>query len=211
MKIAVIGTGNVGSTLGVAWAKRGHEVAFGSRDPQSTGMLKLVVDAGQTATVTTSPEAAAGAEVVVLATPWDVTEAVVVSLGDLTGKIVIDCTNPLKPGLAGLAVGGDTSGAERIAAVATGARVVKAFNTTGARNMADPAYGGGRLVMLIAGDDGPAKVEAARLAGDLGFEAVDAGPLSQARYLEPLAMLWITLAYVQGLGPDFGFALVRRE
>jgi hypothetical protein len=83
-------------------------------------------------------------------------------------------------------------------------------NTTGANNMADARYGGGKLLMLVAGDDQHAKQTAMTLASDLGFEAVDAGPLAMSRYLEPMAMVWIRLALVQQLGRNFGFALLRR-
>ena len=155
-------------------------------------------------------QAAALAEVVVLATPWDATEAVVDSLGDLSGKILVDCTNPLTADLSGLAVGADTSGGEEVGRWAAGARVVKAFNTTGSGNMADAGYGGEQLAMLIAGDDAEAKAVVAGLAEELGFEAIDAGPLARSRQLEQLAVLWIALAYQQGLGMDFGFALLRR-
>jgi len=87
---------------------------------------------------------------------------------------------------------------------------VKAFNTTGANNMADSRYSGGKLLMLVAGDDQQAKQTTMTLASDLGFEAVDAGPLAMSRYLEPMAMVWIRLALVQQLGRNFGFALLRR-
>jgi len=207
----VIGTGNVGGALGRRWAQAGHQVVFGTRDATSNKVLALLVEAGENARASTPPEAVEGAEVVVLATPWEVTETILGSLGDLSGTILIDCTNPLRAGLAGLTVGGETSGGEQVAAWAPGARVVKAFNTTGSRNMADPDYGVGRIVMPIAGDDEEAKASVMGLAEELGFEPVDVGPLTQARYLEPMALLWITLAYVQGLGPNFGFALLRRE
>lgn len=93
---------------------------------------------------------------------------------------------------------------------AAGARVVKAFNTTGSGNMADAGYGGERLAMMLCGDDEAAKRVVGGLAAELGFEPVDAGPLTRSRQLEQLAVLWIALAYQQGWGPDFGFALLRR-
>jgi len=93
---------------------------------------------------------------------------------------------------------------------ANGAKVVKAFDTTGANNMANSTYGGGKLMMPVAGDDADAKKTVMGLAADLGFEPIDAGPLAMSRYLEPTAMLWIKLAYAQGMGREFGFALLRR-
>jgi 8-hydroxy-5-deazaflavin:NADPH oxidoreductase len=93
---------------------------------------------------------------------------------------------------------------------AKGARVVKAFNTTGWNNMADPIYPSGPITMFIAGDDAAAKAVVTRMAGDLGFEPVDSGGLRVACYLEPLALLWINLAMVQNLGRNIAFKLVRQ-
>ena len=210
MKLAIIGTGNVGATLGSRWAQGGHRVVFGSRDPSSEKVRELVSGAGEGVLAVTQEAAVAGAEVVVLATPWAVTEEVVGALGDLGGKILVDCTNPLTADLSGLVVGPETSGGEEVARWAAGARVVKAFNTTGSSNMADAAYGEERMAMLLAGDDPEAKAVVASLAEELGFEPVDTGPLARSRQLEQLAVLWIALAYQQGMGMDFGFALLRR-
>lgn len=209
MKIAIIGTGNVGGTLGRRWAEAGHHVIFGTRTPDSDKIKVLLAAAGSNARAAMTDEAVAEAEVVVLATPWNAVESLVASLGDLSGKILVDCTNPIAPGLQ-LALGTTTSGAEQVAAWTTGARVVKAFNTTGAENMADPIYDGQATVMLICGDDSQAKTVVGQLAEALGFEAVDVGPLSAARHLEPFALVWIRLAMVQGLGRDIAFRLVRR-
>lgn len=210
MKIAIIGAGNVGGTLGKAWAKKGHEVFYGVQQPGDDKTNALLRETGPTARAGLPAEAAAKAEVVVFATPWKATEAAVRSAGNLSGKVLIDCTNPLKLDLSGLEVGHTTSGAEIVAGWAVGARVVKAFNTTGFNIMADPVVGGVRTVMFVCGDDEAAKTAALNLATDLGFEAVDVGGLTQARLLEPWAMLWIHLAYKGGVGRDFGFALVRR-
>ncbi len=210
MKIAIIGAGNVGGTLGKAWAKKGHDVMFGVRHPQDDKTRQLVQSIGAKARAGTVAEAAAFGEVVVLATPWQGTEAAVRAAGDLRGKIVIDCTNPLKPDVSGLEVGFTTSGAEQVAQWAKGAKVFKAFNTTGFNIMADPVINGIRTVMFICGDDEAAKPVVLQLAGDIGFDAVDAGKLQQARLLEPWAMLWISLAFRGTVGRDFGFALLRR-
>jgi len=198
MKIAIIGAGRVGGTLGKAWAKKGHDIFFGVRNPK-----QLEFQAGTVA------EAAAFGQVVVLATPWHGTEAAVRAAGDLRGKIVIDCTNPLKPDASGLEVGFNSSGAEQVAQWAKGAKVVKPFNTTGSNNMADPVINGIRTVMFVCGDDKAAKATVMQLSTDIGFDSVDAGKLEQARLLEPWAMLWISLAY-GGMGREIGFALLRR-
>lgn len=208
MKIAVIGMGNVGGTLGRRWAALGHEVTFGSRDPYAS---KAIAGAralgGQVRTV---GEAARSADVVVLTVPWEAVPAALSAAGDLSGKVLLDCTNPLLPSLAGLSIGHTTSGGEEVARLARGAKVVKIFNTTGFDNMADPNYGGTPTTMLYAGDDAAAKGVAARLARELGFDPVDFGPLAGARLLEPFALVWITLAVKQNLGRDFALNVVRR-
>ena len=209
MKIAIIGAGNVGGALGTLWAAKGHEIVFGVRDPKSTKIAALVTSAKARAAGVA--EAAAAAEIVVLATPWPATEEAIRAAGSLSGKIVIDCVNPLRPDLSGLAIGTDTSAAEQIAGWAKGAKLVMAFNTIGADNFANPRFGAETASMFIAGDDAPAKATVGTLAAELGFDVVDTGPLVAARWLEPLAMLWIHLGYRQGLGPTgHAFKLLRR-
>ncbi len=210
MKIAVIGTGQVGSTLGSRWARQGHEVVFGTRNPGGEKVQRLLVSLGNMASVRGVREAATGAEVVVIAVPWRVAQVTIETLGDLRGKIVVDCTNPIGPGLQ-LAVGTTTSGGEQVAGWAEGARVVKAFNSTGWENMADPLYRGEPTLMLICGDDEQAKEAVSELTEALGFAAVDLGPLSAARLLEPFALVWIRLAVAQGLGRNIAFKLDQRE
>ena len=211
MKIAIIGAGNVGGTLGKGWAKKGHEVFFGVRRPQGSEIQDLLKAAGGGARAGSPAEAAAFSEAVVLATPWQATEAAVKSAGDLSGKILIDCTNPLKADLSGLEIGHTTSGGEQVAAWARGAKVFKAFNTTGSNIMAAPVIQGIPTVMFVCGDDTAAKPRVLQLASDLGFNPVDAGPLKQARLLEPWALLWIYLAFNGSVGRDYGFALLPRS
>jgi predicted dinucleotide-binding enzyme len=208
MRIAVIGTGNVGATLGRRWAEAGHDVTFGTRDPASQKVQQLLATIRGSAGVSLAKEAVDGADVVTLATPWPATEEVARDLGPLSGRVLLDCTNPLSNSLS-LELGHSTSGGEQVAAW-SGARVVKIFNTTGSDNMADPSYGGQAATMFYCGDDFEAKKIAARLARDLGFDAVDAGPLANARLLEPLAALWIYLAYPGGQGRRIAFKLLRR-
>lgn len=209
VKIAVIGAGNVGGTLGKGWAKRGHAVTFAVRDVKDPKLQPLLKEASG-ARAALVAEAVAASEVVALATPWDATEAALCGAGNLGGKVLLDCTNPLKADLTGLAVGFATSGGEQVAGWAKGARVVKIFNTTGFPNMADPRYADGPAVMFYCGEDAEAKAVAAKLATDLGFEANDAGGIAVARLLEPYAMLWIHLALRQGFGTGFAFKLMRR-
>ncbi len=210
MRIAIVGAGNVGGTLGKMWAAKDHEVAFGVRRPNDAKVQALLAATGKRARAVSVKDAVAGAEVVLLATPWSATEAALRDGGELRGKVVVDATNPLKADLSGLAIGHSTSAAEQVAGWAPGARVVKAFNTIGAAHMADPRFGTQRASMFICGDDASAKATVARLASELGFDPVDCGPLTQARLLEPLAMLWISMAYAYGAGPNIGFALLRK-
>jgi len=204
VKIGIIGAGNIGGTLGRAWAAKGHEVVFGVRDPRGPKVQELVKATGGKARAASPAEAAAHGEVVLLATPWAAAQAALRGAGDLTG------TNPLRPDLSGLTLGHTTSAAEEVARWAPGAKVVKAFNTIGAQHMANPRFGTQSASMLICGDDAAAKKAVLALAEVLGFDPVDAGPLAQARLLEPLAMLWISLAYAYGHGPDIAFKLLRR-
>jgi hypothetical protein len=210
MKIGIIGSGNVGGALGAGWAKAGHNIKFGVRDTHKPEVQTLLKQLGPNAAAGSVADAAAFGEIVVLTTPWEATQAAIRSAGNLSGKIVIDCTNPLKADLSGLTIGHTTSAAEEVAKWAAGARVVKCFNTTGSNNMENPRFGNDHAVMFMAGDDKSAKSVVQQLGQDLGFEMVDAGNLQAARLLEPVAMLWIHLAFQQGLGRDFAFKLIRR-
>ena len=208
MRLAIIGAGNVGRALGLAWTRAGHQVGWGVPDPASSKYADLGRDR-----LAAPAAAAAGAEVVVLATPWPATEAAVKSLGNLAGKTVIDCTNPLAmgPDGLGLALGHSLSGGEMVAGWAAGAAVFKTLNQTGAENMAQARAFAVRPVMFVAGDDAAKKPLVLQLVADLGFEAVDAGGLRIARLLEPYAMLWIDQALQRGAGRDFAFTRLRRS
>jgi len=207
MNIVVVGTGNMGRTLGKAWREAGHKVALVPRDAGAE-RAKILQDQGFD--VVSSRDAATTGDVIVLAVPWTALPAAIDSLGSLDGKILLDVTNPLTADLS-LAINDDDSAGETVAELAPRARVVKAFNTTGAGNMGNSRYANGKLMMPVAGDNAEAKTVVMGLAADLGFEAIDVGPLSMSRYLEPMAVLWTKLALVQKLGTDFGFALLRRS
>ncbi|HEY7877223.1 MAG TPA: NAD(P)-binding domain-containing protein, partial [Gemmatimonadaceae bacterium] len=187
-----------------------HTVTFGIRGEPDEQLRQYMDTSGGAARATTPIEAARGAEVVVLATPWKETHDAVQQLGDLSGKIVIDCTNPFKPGLTGLDVPADSSGAAQVASWAPGSRVVKAFNTTGFNIMANPKFADGAAAMFYCGDDVPAKRVVDALATELGFAPVDAGPLTVARQLESLGLLWVGLAIGSDLGREIAFRLLRR-
>lgn len=198
MRIGILGTGNVGTALGKGWARAGHRVVFGSRHPASVDCA-----VGQADTIA---GAAAQAEVVVLAVPFEAVPDAVAAAGDLAGRIVVDATNAIGRPIPEP----HRSGAELVAALAPGARVVKAFNTMGYETMADPVVDGRSALGLVAGDDADAKHTVMTLATSLGFEAIDAGDLRAARLLEGLAELWVHLAFRAGQGRGVAFALLRR-
>ncbi len=213
MRVAIIGAGSVGGTLGTAWAqKAGHDVFFGVNNPKSEKTQALLRTLGGKARAGNAAEAAGFGEIIVLATPWNAAEAAIRAMGDLSGRIVLDATNPLAmgPDGLGLAIGHSTSAGEKVQGWAKGASVFKTLNTTGYGNMANPIFQGVKWVMFVAGDDAAAKPKVIDLVAALGFEVIDAGPLRNARLLEAHAMLWIDLALNRGLGRDWAFAIVRR-
>ena len=212
MKIGIIGAGNVGGTLGRILTQKGHEIVWGVRDPQSSKVQSAVDSTGGKALAASVQEAASHGEVLILATPGNATQEAIASSGNLTGKIIIDATNPIEMTPAGLAAGltiGYTTSAEEIAKWASGALVVKAFNNIGASCFENLQFGSQTATAFICGDDLEAKKIVTNVAQDIGFEVIDAGDLKQARLLEPLGMLWIHLAF-SGMGQDFSINLVKR-
>jgi len=209
MKIGIIGTGSMGKGLGKIWAEKNHEIMFGSRDPVNAE--KLANSFGTNILGGTYADAAQFGEVIVLAVPWSAAQESIQVVGDLNEKIVIDCTNAVAPHLGGLLLGHTTSAAEKIAEWAKGAKVVKAFNSLGAENLTKLQFGSENASTFICGDDLEAKSIVHKLGEEIGFDVIDAGPLKNARLIEPLAMLWIDLAYKQGMGTDIAFKLLRRR
>jgi predicted dinucleotide-binding enzyme len=150
MKLGIIGAGNVGGTLGSRLAQAGHSVTFSAKDSTSPKMTELLEKAGHNARAASAQDAVSESDMVLLATPWEAAQEIVQSIKNWDGKIIIDATNPLLPGLAGLSVGTSTSAAEMIAQWAPQAKVVKAFNTVGANVMANPAFHDHKVALLIA-------------------------------------------------------------
>ena len=209
MKIGIIGSGNMGSGLGRIWAKKGHEVTFSySRNQEKLAGLSASVRNARAG----SPAEAAQAEVILLAVRWPDLPDALKQAGSLAGKIVIDCTNPLKPDMSGLEIGYTTSAAEEIAKMAPEAKVVKAFNTAFAQVYEEPSrlFGSRRASMLYCGDNAEAKAVVSKLIMDVGFDPIDCGPLTAARLLEPVAMLVITLGYGMKMGTNMALDLIRR-
>lgn len=178
--------------------------------PDSKRIRSLIAEAGPSSSATKPSEAVADVEIVVLATPHVSTVSIIKQLPSLASKIIIDTTNPLKEDFSGLTVGTDSSAGEEIEKLIPNSKVVKAFNMTGTDNMANPAYDDQKLSMLICGNSEDAKSVVGSLVEELGFDVIDCGPMTSARYLEPMAMLWITLAGTMNRGTNFGFRLLSR-
>ena len=211
MKIAIIGIGNVGSALARGLTKTSHQLVLGVRNPGDAAAKKLAADVK--AELATPAEAAKSAELIVLALPWNAAEEAVKSLGNLSGKIVIDCTNPLGmiDGALALTLGYTTSGGEIVAGWLPGAHVVKTLNQVGAEMMADATSLSPKPVMFMAGNDAEAKAKVATVLSDLGFEPLDAGDITKSRLLEPFGMVWINQALFRGKGRSWAFAAVERK
>ena len=204
--IAVIGTGDVGGALGPEFAGLGHTVIYGSRNPQSEKVVALVERTGRDARAVRPMDAARGADIVVLAVPGMLVAEIASGLGDLTGKIIVDPTNPLVRRDDGkLGIEGTRSNAEIIQAALPGADVVKAFNTLGWHTMVDPGSSGGPVSIPLVGDSREAKARIAELVSSMGLEPIDVGPLRNARHVEGLSVLLLNNAF--GGGPPFEFHL----
>jgi len=196
MNITLIGTGNMGSGLAKQIAKAGHTLVVTGRDAAKAQALAQAVGASFRGSA-----AADGAEVVIVATGYGDAVAALGAAGDLTGKVVIDITNPLTADYMGLTLGHTTSAAEEIQQAFPQAKVVKAFNTVFAQVLAEgPTLGGVQVPVYYAGDDGAAKATVQALIEGMGFQPIDAGGLKNARYLEPLAGLNIYFGYGAGRG-----------
>ena len=211
MKIAIIGAGNVGGALGKGWARVGHTITYGVPDPSET-RHQATAEAAGGAGVASVSQAVQGADAIVLAVPFDAVSDVLKAAGDLSGRLLIDVTNPLRMGAAGLelSLGFDRCAAEHVASLVPGALVFKTLNQVGFEVMANTAGYAAPPVMFVAGDDAARKHDVMRLVSDLGFHAVDAGRLRVARLLEPYGMLWIHMALDRRAGRDNAFAYLAR-
>lgn len=211
MKLAFLGIGQVGSALAARFDRLGHEVAAAANDANSAS-VRGALERIPSLRVLPVREAAGWAEVLFLATPFAADEAALRDAGDLAGRIVVDCTNPVGPGVThGLE--SRSSGAEFVQSLVPQARVVKAFTVYGFENLADsayPGYGDLRPVMPIAGDDAEAKRIVAGLCAELGFEPLDTGDLGMSLHLEHMTLLWVKLGRVQGRGSGFVWAMLKR-
>lgn len=213
MRIGILGTGDVGRALGTGFTTLGHEVMIGSRDAANPRARDWAGRLGTHASVGTFEQAAKFAQLAVLATAWSGTGNALGLAGaeNLARKVLIDATNPLDFSSMPprLALGHSDSGGEQVQRWVPAARVVKAFNTVGNAHMFRPSFPGGPPDMFICGNEADAKGTVSRILNEFGWEVVDLGPLAQARYLEPLAMVWITHAIVTKTR-DHAFKLLRK-
>ena len=208
--IAIIGTGNVGGALGPEFAAQGHTIVYGSRNASSSDVAELVMRTGDGASATSQAEAVTDADIVVLAIPGMLVEEITKSLGDLSGKIIIDPTNPLTRSESGLVFGVETSNGEIIQAAAPNAHVVKAFNTLNWESMINPEKSGGPISIPLVGDNAAAKETVAKLVEGMGLEAIDLGGIENAHWVEGMLILWINNRYFSER-PTFDYHLRKAD
>jgi len=209
MRIAVIGTGNVGGAIARGLSRADHTLTLGARNPTADAVAALADATGATAAL---PEAAIhNSELIVLALPWSAAQEVN-RLGDLAGKIVIDCTNPLGmvDGALGLVVGHQSSGGEILQGLLPRAHVVKTLNQVGAELIEENGTLPHRPVMFMAGNDAEAKGVVTQVLRELGFDPLDAGDITKSRLLEPFGMLWINQSMMRGKGRLWALAATHR-
>ena len=204
MKIAIIGTGNVGGALATQWAKAGHHIFLGVKNIENFKGKSLLQNPNTS--VHTIQEAVANTEAILIATPPQIAEELVTVFGDTSGKTIIDASNSIRTSPP------NYSTAFHAFVDLTNAEVVKCFNTTGFENMKNPNYGAIQLDMFMAGDSEKAKTIAKQLSKDASFEnCYDFGKSDQVELLEKFALSWINLAIFQGMGRDMGFKIVFRK
>jgi len=205
MKIAIIGTGNVGGALATKWSQAGHEIFLGVKDQDNFKGKELLNNPGTS--VHSIEESVAAAEVILIATPAKVADSVAQSLGDTTGKVIIDSMNIVR----GNGPEGFSNTSDAILAHTESADLAKCFNTTGFNNMEDPLYHGQHIDAFVCGDSARAKEIASQLALDAGFGACyDVGGNDKFGLMEQFAFFWINLAMMQGQGRDIAFKLLKR-
>jgi len=208
MKIAIIGSGNIGSNLSRCWINSGHEVTIGSRNPTSNRVKQLITSIGGRIDAKTPKEACVNADVVTLAVPWRAIDDSLRNLGDLPGKILIDVNNPIDSKNMKLIFDNDDSGAEYIARRVPNMRVVKAFNTVASELIGSSKINGVDVSVPVAADNQDDLELVMELVRETGLDPINAGPLIRARLLESLAMLIICFSR-GAYGRNIGFKLLR--
>jgi len=212
MRIAFIGYGNVGAPLADRLQRAGHQVTLAASDTNSNSVRKALARNAGLAVAPTA-EAVGAADVVFLATPFQANEDALKGVSaEIAGKVLVDCTNPVGPGLSH-GLGNVQSGSDMVQKLAPDARVVKAFSIYGFENFENSAYPayGVRPAMLYCGRDAAAKKTVGELIAQLGWEPVDVGGLEQALHLEHMTLLWVRMVRVDGASPHTVWATLRRR
>lgn len=207
MKVAIIGTGNMGTGLADALTSANHDVMIGSRDPAKAAALAEKI--GHGAVGGGIAAAAEFADTIILALPYGAIGEALKAAGNISGKVLVDITNPISADFKSLVIGHTTSAAEEIQAMAPDAKVVKAFNTIFAQLLLPEARKGKTLQVFLAADDSDAKTVVSALATSAGFEPIDAGPLSNSRFIEPIGEMNVHFGYFLGRGTATAPAWVK--
>ena len=213
MRIGILGSGLMGAKLGTLFARAGHDVVFSYSHSRSK-LETLARDAERNARAGTPREAAQDADLVLLAVHWNRVDDVLQQAGDLSGKVLVSCSLPMNDDDTALVVGLTSSGAEELSRKVPQARVVSAFGTVPSEVLFavfEARKRKRRPSLVYCGDDEDAKQVAARLIGDLGFDAVDVGALEAARYMEPFALLVARIAYDGDAGPALAYRFDQFE
>ena len=201
IRIAVLGAGNIGGTLGRKWVAAGHSVAFGVTDPGSPRALALRADMGQAATIGGVAEAMVGAEVAVLAVPGGaIDELMRLHAGQFDNKTVVDASNRMG--------GGAMNSIAALSAAAPTARIYRAFNSLGWENFADPVFNGVQADLFYAGTEGDARATVEQLIEDVGLRPVYVGGPEQVGVVDAVASLWFALALGQRKGRHLAFKML---
>lgn len=211
MKIAFIGYGQVGAPLADHLARLGHDVSLAANDPGSDSVKKAQARNGALQALPPR-QAVAEAEAVFLATPFAANDEALKPVADLLpGKILVDCTNPVGPGLSH-GLGSAQSGSEKLQALLPQTHVIKAFSIYGFENFEDNRYPGYGVkpVMMFCGRDAAAKAQVASLIAALGWEPLDVGGLEQALHLEHMTLLWVRMVRVHRHSPNLVWAKLAR-
>ena len=211
MRIGILGSGLMGAKLGTIWARAGHDVVFSyARSAQK--LKRLAREAQGNARAGTPGEAVSDADALLLAVHWSRVDTVLKQAGDLSGKVIVSCSLPMNAGDTDLVIAHTTSGAEALARKLPKARVVSAFNTVPSEVLFGVFAARRRATkpsLVYCGDEAGSKKIVAALIRDVGFDAVDAGPLRIARYTEPFALLIARLAYEGAGGPELAYRFER--
>lgn len=213
MRVGILGSGLMGAKLGTIFARAGHEVVF-SYARSNDKLKKLARDAQGNARAGTPAEAAKDADAVLLAVHWSRLDDVLKQAGDLAGKVILTCSLPMDADNTKLIIGTTTSGAEELARKVPRAHVVCAFNTVPSEvlfGVFEAKRKKDRPSLVYCGDHRQSKSVAAELIRDVGFDPIDAGPLSIARYTEPFALLVAQLAYEGESGPELAYRFEQFE